>query len=103
MVEKAENKWIFAWLILNSVGILAILVLMLGLAIMSQQRIDAMTELLHKRVSEVVSMQDQHGVAIMELKIQYDPHERLENLEKWQRTFCTGPKLEACALLEPIK
>ena len=103
MAEKVEHKWILAWLVVHSLVLVGVVLFMLFAVIVVGQKTDSMSVLLHQRISEIVSRTDKQQEMLTKLRLQYDPHSRIEALEKWQRTFCTGPKIEACAQLGKVK
>ncbi len=103
MDAKNTNGWILGWLIVHSIILVVVFSFMLMVPMTYQKRVDEMAILLHQRISELVTRVDSQQEAITNLKIQYDPHKRLSELETWQRTFCTAKKIEACALLGKVK
>lgn len=94
---------IVVWLAVNSFMLVVLLGVILVAAIISQTRVDKVSILLHERISELAKRADAQGDELTNLRIKYDPHRRVEALEKWQRVFCSGPKIEACALLGKIE
>ncbi len=105
-----ESKWAIAWLVVHSFVLMVMLTAIVSMALSDreisathQERIDEMSLLLHQRISGLVDRLDEQQRNITNLKIQYDPHRRLEDIEKFMRNLCTSPKLEACALLGKIK
>ncbi len=105
-----ESKWAIAWLVVHSFVLMIMLTAIVSMALSDreisathQERVDEMSILLHQRISGLVDRLDEQQRNITNLKIQYDPHRRLVELEKWQRTFCTSQKIDACALLSKIK
>ncbi len=98
----SESKWILTWFVVHSVVLVLLVALVIASNMFAQHRLDQTTVLLHKRIGEIVTTIDQHTKKITDLRLQYDPHKRLEAVEKWQRTFCSGPKIEACGQLGKV-
>lgn len=97
------DKWIVIWVTFHSFTILVLFIAILFGAHLINARMANQMILVHTRIGEIVDRLEDHGNQITDLKLQYAPHKRIEELEAWTRTFCTGAKIEACAILKKVK
>ncbi|MDX1698969.1 MAG: hypothetical protein R3250_00055 [Melioribacteraceae bacterium] len=97
-----EIKWLF-------IGFFLLAAYVFGATIFSTWRYDNFyihlsdrERLIHERITTMIEKIERDEKRIKDLELLVSPNERLNEIEKFQRTLCSAPKIEACAGLGKI-